>query len=273
MGAELNEMPDSERGSAPSKPSALQGLMQGGDLQLKLEGYSPHRTAAEYYDDKGHLKPGATPDKIGYKPQPVAFVAHNRVEALMAAVAAEESGGHIVGRIDYGAKGPLTHHGTRAIGGWQMMEENIPKWAEEAGFKGITAKDLLERGPDGKITQRAMQLQHDIVSHQFEKLLKQGYSEADVASIWFTGHPVRGHDLASDGYTSANQYVANVQRFLQQVKVDPSTTMDAHSLPYRDLKSGSPDVPDGHGAPQVKTANTNTTKPDAGKSLSGSMLT
>ena len=135
------------------------------------------------------------------------FVPKGETERAMAALGSVESGGNVTGRVRYGAIGPLCpRHVTgkygdldgHALGGFQVMAENVEPWAREAGLSGVTPQQFLANP----------ELQKKIVAHQIEKHLAHGHSLKDVASIWHSGRTLesaRAHGVG-DGINSTVHY-------------------------------------------------------------------
>lgn len=82
------------------------------------------------------------------------------------------------------------------------MGKNIPSWTREALGKSMTPKQFLA----------SPQAQDAVAEYRMGKLLAQGHSVGDVASIWFSGKPVAKAGNVKDQLgTSVPQYVRNVE--------------------------------------------------------------
>lgn len=127
----------------------------------------------------------------------------SRVEAIMEGIAYVES---------YGAKNPYTlkslpsKNGDRAYGKWQIMGNNIPSWTKEALGKSLTIQQFVE----------SPELQKSTVKFQITRHINASYSDSDIASIWFSGRPMKKAGNAKDVYgTTVPMYV---KRFLVGVQ-------------------------------------------------------
>lgn len=111
-----------------------------------------------------------------------------------------ESGGN------YGAIGPSTQHG-RALGKYQVMEENLPEFLAKAGLEPMSAKDFLANHA----------AQDQVFAAVFGGYMKDKGSFNDAASMWFTGKPqAQAGNVRDVNGTSARQYVAGTNAILAQ---------------------------------------------------------
>lgn len=97
--------------------------------------------------------------------------------AAKAAIAGIESGG------DYHAVGPVVHHNgisDRAIGKYQVMESNIPKWTTQALGKSMTP-DEFRADPDA---------QEKVFETIFGGYLQKFGNMKDAMSAWHSGVPL-----------------------------------------------------------------------------------
>ena len=157
----------------------------------------------------------------------------DRPVEVMGAIASLESGGNVTGAIRYDAIGPLCPgHVTgkfspavdgHALGGWQVMSDNVGPWAREAGLGNVTPEQFLA---DPK-------LQQQIVGFQIQKLESQGYSVQDIASIWQSGRPLAAAAAAgaNDGNMSTVRYAQTVQRHYDELGNMPSQQTASTAIP------------------------------------------
>lgn len=118
------------------------------------------------------------------------------VEKTMAAIGQYESGGN------YKALGKPTASGDVAYGKYQVMGANIPQWTKEALGHSLTPQQFLDDPA----------AQDKVAQYKMGKLIAQGNSVEDVASIWFSGRPMAKAGNAKDvNGTSVPKYVANVR--------------------------------------------------------------
>jgi len=235
--------PDAEQRQDSDSSNSLTGFSMPSFAPLMAVG----PTARTYFDDKGGFRPDAHPD---YHPNIRNFnpvnITDKNIRAVMGGLAAIESGGNRTGHIDYGALGPDVGRGRgRALGGYQVMAENLPQWSREAGIDHAVTADEYLHNPD---------LQDRIVAAQIKKLAQKGYSAEDIASIWQSGRPLSQSQHASDGYTSTPVYV---QRFLSHYNPDEAESTQVAVGSRNNLRAMSPAVSVGGSAlpaPTVKIA-------------------
>ncbi len=113
--------------------------------------------------------------------------------------------GKIESSGNYGAVGP-TVKGKNAFGKYQVMEQNVPSWGQEATGKPVTLEQFKSDHA----------LQDRIAVYKVNAYLDQGYSPQDVASIWLSGKPMTGNqrkDLATG--ISVPQYVDKFNKAFQ----------------------------------------------------------
>jgi hypothetical protein len=111
------------------------------------------------------------------------------------------------GSGDYKALGPIMASGSlkgdRAYGKYQVMGANVPVWTKEALGFSMTPQQFLN-SPDA---------QEAVANYQFNKNYEKYGNWDDVASVWFSGRPVKGNN-SNDGYNSVSQYVQKVRKNL-----------------------------------------------------------
>jgi len=103
-----------------------------------------------------------------------------------------ESGG------DYKALGKWTQ-GHRAIGKYQIMDNNIPVWTKEYLGTSYTVKQFIN---DPKT--------QDLLVGLILTDYLGNYDEKDVASIWFSGKPLKGNVSKDINGTSVKAYTQDV---------------------------------------------------------------
>lgn len=84
---------------------------------------------------------------------------------------------------NYGAIGQPVH-GKRAIGKYQVMEQNIPEWSKEVLGKPATVEEF----------KNSPELQDKIVKGRIQKLIDSGHSLEDIPSIWLSGQPYKNNN-------------------------------------------------------------------------------
>lgn len=137
---------------------------------------------------------------IPYSKRKKTFSSENgSIEDVMSRIASVESAGT---PDPYKALGPTVesgqYAGERALGKYQIMPGNIPSWSKEALGYEITPEQFLE----------SPELQEKITRHQMEKNLQKYGNADDVASVWFTGRPVKEAQGAKDVTgTDVNEYI------------------------------------------------------------------
>lgn len=121
------------------------------------------------------------------------------IEKIANAIGQYESGGN------YQARGPVVtsgqYKGERALGKYQIMPGNLPSWSKQAIGRVVTEQEFLANP----------KLQDQIAQYQMEKQYQKYGTVEDVASLWFTGQPLKKAGNAKDVLgTTAPKYVKNV---------------------------------------------------------------
>lgn len=94
--------------------------------------------------------------------------------------------------------------GKRAYGKYQIMEQNVPAWSKEVLGREVSL-DEFRNNP---------QIQDAIAQGKIDKLLKEGNSIQDVASIWLSGKPLKGNNRKDLGTgISVPEYVKRFNEF------------------------------------------------------------
>lgn len=124
----------------------------------------------------------------------------SEVKRIASAIGQFESGGN------YKAKGPTVtsgmYKGDNAYGKYQIMGKNIPQWSKEALGRSITLKEFLNNP----------KLQDQIAEYKMGNIYKQYGNVEDVASVWFSGRPVKKAGNAKDVLgTTVPKYIKNVR--------------------------------------------------------------
>lgn len=118
------------------------------------------------------------------------------VDEALEKIARIESGG------SYQALGPVLnsgqYKGQQAIGKYQVMEGNVPAWSKLALGYSVTPQQFYENP----------QIQDAVARDQFQRNYNKYGNWDDVASVWFTGQPVKKAGKVKDQLgTSAQEYV------------------------------------------------------------------
>jgi hypothetical protein len=124
----------------------------------------------------------------------------NDVQKVMDSIGQFESGG------DYGAIGPVVtsgqYKGEQALGKYQIMPGNIPRWSKEALGYSITPEQFLA----------SPQLQDAIARYKMQQMLDKYGTVEDVASVWFSGKPLATAGNVKDVLgTSVQKYTSGVR--------------------------------------------------------------
>ncbi len=120
----------------------------------------------------------------------------------MQAIRTVESSGN------YGAVGPTHPRYGRALGGYQIMEANLPAWSQQALGRFVNAGEFLKDAA----------LQGLIASKQMAKLFQKFGNWHDVASAWLSGRSMAAAGNASDSLgTTVREYVAKVNSAMGQM--------------------------------------------------------
>jgi hypothetical protein len=99
------------------------------------------------------------------------------------AIASIESGGE---SSPYTAITP-NPGGRRALGKYQVMEENVPEWTQAALGRSLSTQDFLN-SPDA---------QEAVFKHRFGSYVDKYGTPQDAASAWFTGRPINAQSAAA----------------------------------------------------------------------------
>jgi len=117
-------------------------------------------------------------------------------QAVMQAIKDIESGGG-----NYEVRGPVVqsgrYAGERAMGAYQVMPGNLPQWSRQALGREVSETEFMQ----------SKEIQDAIFLDQMRRNYERYGTWEDAASVWFTGRPVSQSQNASDGYTSAPDYI------------------------------------------------------------------
>lgn len=114
---------------------------------------------------------------------------------IMKGIAYVESGG---ASNPYSLVGRETSRGDHALGKYQVMESNVGDWTREALGKRLTHQQFLS----------SPEAQERVASFRMNRMLNQGRSPEDIASIWFSGRPLSQAGNVHDAYgTTPSVYV------------------------------------------------------------------
>lgn len=117
------------------------------------------------------------------------------IPKVAASIAQVESGGN------YGAIGPVTRTGDRALGKYQVMAKNVPVWTKEVLGKALSPQQFLN-DPEAQEAVAHVKMAQAYIQHG---------SIDDVASVWFSGRPAKGNNSSDVTGTSVPKYVRNVR--------------------------------------------------------------
>lgn len=138
--------------------------------------------------------------------------------------------GQIESNKNYNEVGPMTKHG-RALGKYQVMEENVPSWTKEALGQELTPEQFLS----------SKQAQDQVFAHHFGKSVEKFGNPQDAASIWFTGRPQAQGANASDlNGVTGSQYVNRFNSALGQLPQQASQPQQSALASYNQVASAQP---------------------------------
>lgn len=102
-----------------------------------------------------------------------------------------ESGGN------YKALGQVQKNGDRALGKYQVMASNVPKWTKEILGQSLSPKEFLNNPV----------AQDVVASVKLHQYYQQYGNPSDAVSMWFSGKPFKGNNRRDSIGTSTPQYV------------------------------------------------------------------
>lgn len=120
------------------------------------------------------------------------------IRNIAEAIAKIESSGR------YNAMGPRTNRGDYAYGKYQVMGANIPSWTKQALGYSMTPQQFLNNP----------KAQDAVAYNQMGRIYKQYKDPRQVASIWFSGQPMKGNVAKDITGTSVPTYIKNFQKAL-----------------------------------------------------------
>lgn len=118
------------------------------------------------------------------------------INRIMQAIGKFESGGN------YSSRGAQTKSGDRAYGKYQIMGANIPAWSKEATGNSVDINSFIANPA----------LQDAIAKYRMQQYLNKYGTVGDVASMWFSGRPMRNNYSRDVLGTSVPQYVRAVNQ-------------------------------------------------------------
>lgn len=141
------------------------------------------------------------------------------------AISGIESGGN------YGAIGPVTKSGDRALGKYQVMAANVPQWTREALGREMTPREFLD----------SPEAQDAVFNHKFGGYVSK-YGPEGASKAWFAGEKGMNNPNAKDILgTSVDKYAS---RFMNAYAGDSANTpkeqQQANPAPQEDWWSSSP---------------------------------
>jgi hypothetical protein len=119
------------------------------------------------------------------------------IDKIMNAIGKFESGGN------YSAIGPVTKSGDRAFGRYQVMGNNIGPWSEAALGRRVTTDEFLNNP----------QIQDQIARHRMQQYYDKYQDPREVASLWFSGRPMKNNFSRDVLGTSVPRYIENVMKY------------------------------------------------------------
>lgn len=134
------------------------------------------------------------------RPQPQAQASSvlPNVKQVAEAIAQIESSGR------YNAMGPKTRTGDRAYGKYQVMGANIHSWTKQALGYSMTPQQFINNP----------KAQDAVAYNQMGKTLQQYKDPRQVASIWFSGRPMKGNVAQDVTGTSVPTYISRFEKAL-----------------------------------------------------------
>ncbi len=168
---------------------------QSKNYGLNIENIVPPEALSNYQQRNGTSDPlDSALDALGFKSGQQSPVKGKDTKKVAMAIGQFESGGN------YNAIGPKTNKGDQAYGKYQIMGANIPQWSKEALGYSITPQQFL----------LFPELQDEIANYKIGKLIEKHGNVEDVASVWFSGRPLKGNTSKDVIGTSVPKYVKNV---------------------------------------------------------------
>mgnify|MGYP001020427060 CR=1 FL=1 len=126
------------------------------------------------------------------------------VDDYIKGIAGVESGGE---ELPYQARGTIVttgmYKGDRAYGKYQVMGKNIPSWTKEAFGKAMTIEEFLN----------SPEKQDALIKFRAEKDYAKYGNWDDVASVWFSGKPLKNNVMSDDLGTTVPEYITKFRGF------------------------------------------------------------
>lgn len=121
---------------------------------------------------------------------------HPETQQLVNSIAQQETQGS---PRAYSIKTP-TGRGDYALGKYQILASNIRPWSKEVLGKAITPQQFLA----------SPQLQDQIATAKIDKMMQQYGDAKDVASVWFSGRPLKGNNSRDKSGLNTHDYASQV---------------------------------------------------------------
>jgi hypothetical protein len=149
---------------------------------------------------KGKLKPAvhpAPPGGGGKVPKPKAPSKLSDLDKFLWAEGEQESGNNYL----------ATNPTSGALGRWQVMPDNLPKWLPESGYPVMSPNAFLHND------KAQIAVANKILGGYFKE-----YGAAGAASMWYSGQP---NPNESFGQPSVRDYVNDVLKLMGSSEVEP----------------------------------------------------
>lgn len=104
---------------------------------------------------------------------------------------------------NYASVGPMTKHGDRAFGRYQVMGANIPIWTKEVLGRSMTPHEFLQDE----------QAQDAVAQAKLGSYLNKFGNIDDAASMWFSGRPLKNNQSRDVLGTSVPDYVKKINQY------------------------------------------------------------
>lgn len=119
--------------------------------------------------------------------------------------------------------------GRRALGKYQVMEENLPEWTQAALGRRLSTQEFLN-SPDA---------QEEVFKHRFGSYVDRYGTPQDAASAWFTGRPISAASASAHDSlgTSGASYVA---KFNKAIGSSDGVSAIQHAMNLQPQGGGSP---------------------------------
>lgn len=158
------------------------------------------------------------------------------VDDYIKGIAGVESGGEA---IPYQAKGVIVttgmYKGDRAYGKYQVMGKNIPSWTREAFGKAMTIEEFLN----------SPEKQDALIKFRAEKDYAKHGNWDDVASVWFSGKPLKNNVMSDNLGTTVPEYITKFRKFAGGGTAGTTSKLSQDAQNWlAQYNSGAMDLPD-----------------------------